>query len=199
MTAGPYDALVDGMAEYAWEDDPRRLGFTMARYKFVAKMFEGFDLVLEVGCADGFFSRVVKQAVSELDCIDSDLTLLKNAKVSSKWPINFYQHDILESPIRGFDGVFCLDVFEHIKDEDKLLENLRLCAPACIIGTPSLESQAFASKLSVLGHVNCKTGSELKKSMQKHWKNVFLFGMNDETLHTGFSPMSHYLLAIGVA
>ena len=27
--------------------------------------------------------------------------------------------------------------------------------------------------------------------------NVFLFSMNDEVVHTGFTPMAHYLLAIG--
>ena len=32
--------------------------------------------------------------------------------------------------------------------------------------------------------------------MQRHFHNVFLFSMNDEVVHTGFSPMAHYLLAL---
>jgi hypothetical protein len=34
--------------------------------------------------------------------------------------------------------------------------------------------------------------------MLRHWKHVFIFGMNDETLHTGFGPMCHYIIAMGV-
>ena len=37
------------MTNQAWRDDPKRLAFTFARYKFVAKMFSGFERVLEVG------------------------------------------------------------------------------------------------------------------------------------------------------
>jgi len=32
--------------------------------------------------------------------------------------------------------------------------------------------------------------------MDRHFYNVFLFSMNDEVVHTGFYPMSHYLLAM---
>ena len=40
----------------AYEDDPIRLVFTLSRYKFFAKMLEGFNSVLEVGPGDGFKS-----------------------------------------------------------------------------------------------------------------------------------------------
>src|SRR5471032_1893660 len=34
-------------ASYAWQDDPRRLAFSFARYKFVSKMMDGCEHVLE--------------------------------------------------------------------------------------------------------------------------------------------------------
>jgi hypothetical protein len=37
---------------------------------------------------------------------------------------------------------------------------------------------------------------ELKKTMQRHFHNVFMFSMNDEVVHTGFHPMAHYLFAV---
>jgi hypothetical protein len=61
---------------------------------------------------------------------------------------------------------------------------------------PSLESQIYASPQSKEGHINCKTGMSLKKTLEKHFKNVFLFSMNDEVIHTGYYPMAHYLLAL---
>jgi hypothetical protein len=64
-----------------------------------------------------------------------------------------------------------------------------------IIGSPSLESQPYASAQSEVGHVNCKSGAEFKALMERYFDNVFLFSMNDEVVHTGFYPMAHYLIA----
>jgi hypothetical protein len=67
---------------------------------------------------------------------------------------------------------------------------------AAIIGIPSLESQRYASPQSKAGHINCKTGNSLKLFLEGHFYNVFVFSMNDETIHTGFYPMAHYLMAL---
>ncbi len=68
----------------------------------------------------------------------------------------------------------------------------------CIIGMPSLESQRYASPNSQIGHVNCKTGENLETLMRMYFRTVFMFAMNDEVVHTGFLPMAHYLLAVGI-
>ena len=67
---------------------------------------------------------------------------------------------------------------------------------AMIIGMPSLESQQYASAPSRAGHVNCKTEDGLRALMLRFFENVFLFGMNDEVLHTGYGPMCQYRLAL---
>ena len=69
---------------------------------------------------------------------------------------------------------------------------------ALIFGMPSLESQLYASPASKEGHVNCKSGNDFKECMEKYFKNVFLFSMNDEVIHTGFEKMSHYLFTLCV-
>lgn len=196
--------VAGGMTAYEWERDPKRLAFILARYKFVARMLEGRALVLEVGCSDGFGSRIVRQHVGHLSAVDVDEDSIVEARAarSDKWPIEFFEHDLLEAPLPGYDAAYALDVLEHIEpgeEERRFLQNLRACAPVAVIGMPSLESQVHASKLSRLGHVNCKSGAELKRTLIEHWKHIFLFGMNDETLHTGFPPMCHYLLALAVA
>jgi hypothetical protein len=68
----------------------------------------------------------------------------------------------------------------------------------CLLGSPSLQSQAYASPPSKAGHVNCKTAPEFKRLMQKFFHNVFIFSMNDEVVHTGYYAMAHYLWAMGV-
>jgi 2-polyprenyl-3-methyl-5-hydroxy-6-metoxy-1,4-benzoquinol methylase len=94
-----------------------------------------------------------------------------------------------------------VDVLEHIQPEDegRFLGNIvDSLTPEgiCLIGTPSLESQVYASKASKEGHVNCKTAPELKALMQRYFHSVFLFSMNDEVVHTGYHKLAHYLFAL---
>jgi len=185
---------------YGWETDPKRLVFTASRYKFVAKLLEGKGSVLEVGCGDGFFSRVVLQHVGRLHAVDVNRgyirSLYRNHPKGSRWRIWANDWDILEGPLSGFDAVYSLDVYEHLVEEDRFLSNLAGCAPVCVVGCPSLESQVYASEISKLEHVNCKTKEGLRQSMSRHFKQVFMFGMNDEVVHTGMMPA--YLFALGV-
>ena len=192
------------MSQQVWHGDPRRLGFVLARYKFVSKMFSGLGKVLEVGCADGFGTRVVQQEVGKIVATDFDPVFISdiNERPDAKWPLEARVHDMLDAPIaEKFDGAFALDVLEHIEPEreNTFLRNMTQSLNdkgVMIIGMPSLASQRFASEASKIGHVNCKDGPELKQTLQTYFNHVFIFSMNDEVLHTGFFPMSHYLFAL---
>ena len=188
---------------YGWEVDPKRLAFTAARYLFVGKLLEGRRSVLEVGCGDAFMSRVVRQHLSPeatLQVVDINRKYIGSAKENNpkdgRWRVYPGDWDILDSPLSGFDAVYSLDLFEHVVEEDRLLSNLAKCAPVCVIGTPSLESQVYASEISKLEHVNCKTKAQLRESMGRHFKQVFMFGMTDTVIHDG--PSASYLFALGV-
>ena len=192
------------MTNQVWYDDPRRLTFLLARYKFVAKMLAGCGNVGEVGCGDAFGTRVVLQEVSDVTVYDFDPLFIQDIRTrrDKKWPLKAEVHDIVAGPLpRKHDALFSLDVIEHIAphNEDAYLANL--CASLAengmlMIGTPSLESQAYASPPSKAGHINCKTGAQLKVLLEKYFAYVFIFSMNDEVVHTGFSPMAHYLFAL---
>ncbi len=192
------------MSSQVWRDDPRRLLFVLARYKFVAKLFAGLGKVLEVGCADGFGTRVVRQEVPEVVATDFDPVFIarNQARVHPRWNIRFLAHDMLAGPLaEGFDGVYAVDVLEHIPAarERVFVGNLAgSLSPhgVCLIGTPSLQSQVYASPPSKAGHVNCKDAPGLKALMGGFFHNVFLFSMNDEVVHTGFYPLAHYLWAL---
>ncbi len=194
------------MINQVWQDDPKRVVFVLARYKFVAKMLAGKDNVLEIGCADAFGSRVVAKEVKNLVVSDFDPVFVDTVQNNGRepWEKNARVHDIVASATEEkFDAAYCLDVFEHIepKYESAVLENLSQSVVdrgAVIIGIPSLESQTYASPQSKIGHVNCKSGNEFKSLLEKHFSQVFLFSMNDEVVHTGFYPMAHYLFALCV-
>jgi 2-polyprenyl-3-methyl-5-hydroxy-6-metoxy-1,4-benzoquinol methylase len=193
------------MTNQVWEDDPRRLLITLSRYKFVAKMFSGKQHVLEVGCADAFGTRVVRQEVKQLTATDFDQVFVDDVlrRMDDRWKFECRQHDLMAGPFPGsFDGAYALDVIEHIPlgNENVFVGNIvKSLTPegVLILGSPSLESQTYASPPSKAGHVNCKTGAEMRSLLDRFFHNVFLFSMNDEVVHTGFAPMAHYLLAIG--
>jgi len=193
------------MTNQVWHDDPRRLGFTLARYKFVAKMLSGCTSALEVGAGDGFCARVVAQEVGKLTISDYDPLFMADARarMTPPWIFDTLVHDMLAGPVPGvFDAIYSLDVLEHVPEEKEnvFLGNLTSALSpygVAIIGMPSLESQSHASPASREGHINCKTGRDLQTVMKRHFHNVFIFSMNDEVVHTGFFPMAHYLLALG--
>jgi len=202
----PADLHLGARTAYSYLTDPKHLLFNLSRYKFVAKMLDGKANVLEVGCGDGFGSALVAQAVGKLTALDLDPRFISEIKGSHPYAdkIEFAAHDMLAGPVAGrFEAAFSLDVLEHIEraDEPTFLAHLvaSLTEDAvCIIGMPSLESQVHASEISKLGHVNCKTAQELKSVMATYFRQVFIFSMNDEVVHTGFHPMAHYLFALCV-
>lgn len=192
------------MSNQVWHDDPKRLTFVLARYKFVSKMLSGMKSVLEVGCADAFATRVVLQEVGSVTATDFDPVFVADAnkRMDPDWRFECVVHDLMAAPMpKTFDAAYAVDVLEHIQasDEDRFLGNMAASLHehgVCVIGMPSLESQTYASPGSKAGHVNCKTGSDLKATLARHYHNVFLFSMNDEVVHTGFSKMAHYLWAV---
>ena len=183
------------MTNQVWYDDPRRLTFLLARYKFVAKMLAGRRNVGEVGCGDAFGTRIVLQEVPDVTVYDFDPLFIDDVRTvaNERWPLKAEVHDIVAAPLpRKHDALFSLDVIEHIAPMDEHAYLANLCGSLTedgllMIGTPSLESQAYASPPSKAGHINCKTGTELKALLEKYFDHVFVFSMNDEVVHTGFS------------
>jgi len=189
-----------------WNIDPARLTFVLSRYKFVARMLEGRESVLEVGCGDGFASRIVRQRVESLTVTDFDPLYVAEAsqQLTGRYHSEVAVHDFtIGSFPRAFDAIFLLDVLEHVSPEreDAMMVNMLRALTAngvMIVGIPSLESQRYASPGSRAGHVNCKSGSAFSSFMKRYFEHVFMFSMNDEIVHTGFWPMAHYLIALCV-
>jgi 2-polyprenyl-3-methyl-5-hydroxy-6-metoxy-1,4-benzoquinol methylase len=192
------------MMNQVWHEDPRRLAFVLARYKFVSKMLSGRREVAELGCGDAFGTRIVQQEVAKVTVYDFDPVFIADIKArpSEKWPLEAHVHDILGSQLpRSYDAIYSLDVLEHIplEEEGIYVDNLRRSLSdhgVLMIGSPSLESQAYASPQSKIGHINCKSGPDLKALLERYFHNVFVFSMNDEVVHTGFYPMAHYLFGL---
>jgi len=213
-----YQVHVDAMARQGpvelgpmtgdtWRNDPRRLTFLLARYKFVSKMLAGKSSVLEIGCGDGFGMRLVLQTVSRGFGIDFDPLFVEWARATARkegLAAEFAVLDITEAAPPGrFAAAYSLDVIEHVDPalEARFVANIAGALEpdgVCIIGTPNVTSAPYASEASRLGHINLKSAETLAASLGAAFQHVFVFSMNDEVVHTGYAPMAHYLMALCV-
>lgn len=190
---------------YNLRRDAKHNLFVLSRYKFCAKMLENKDLVVEVGCGDGFGIPIMAQAVKRLVCIDWDERNLEGCarRLHHLKNVSFQKIDLNKESVHlDADALFSVDVIEHVdlKHEERFVNNL--CAllkkeSVFMTGTPNLYAEKYASKNSSLLHINLKTPQTLKEMTLKYFKYEFSFGMNDEVLHTGYGPMCHYLWSIG--
>lgn len=186
--------------------DPKMLGFIAARYKFVAKLIAGMPEVVEIGCGDAFGAPIVAQAVGTVTCTDIDEPTLEDnrLRLAEIKNIKFRYHDFRQGPVPfKTDAAYAVDVIEHIfpEEEAKFLGNIVAGLTdngILVVGTPNLTAEAYASELSRKGHVNLKDQTSLRATMMLYFNNVFMFGMNDEVIHTGFAPMAHYIWALCV-
>lgn len=194
---------------YSMLNDPKHMCFVLARYKFVAKMLEHKKTILEIGCGDAFGMPIVAQNTEWMLCIDSDQRLIDDneERFHNLFPnVGFMNLDICEKsplPFDIYEAVFSVDVIEHLdpnkepvfmKSQLKKLEDDGIM----IIGTPNKYANKYATHRSRVQHINLHTHETLRKLMENHFKNVFIFSMNDEIVHTGFDKMAHYIFAMGV-
>ena len=185
-------------------NDPRHLAFVLARYKFCAKMLAGKRRVLEVGCGDAFGLPLVAQSVGHVHAVDWDQRQLDgNAeRLRHLSNVSYGLHDFNEGPLQAtFDAIYWVDVIEHIEPdrEAAFLDNLMASLEpggVMVTGTPNVTAAEYASPASKIHHINLKGSEELRESMLERFENVFMFGMNDEVLHTGYGPMSHYVWSV---
>ncbi len=187
-------------------DDPKHISFRLARYKFCSKMLEGKKNVLEIGCGDGLGIPIVAQTVEHLHCVDWDMRNIEGCARRLNWLKNVTYEcvDFNKSHVQTrVDAVYSIDLIEHLEltSESKFMENVLKSLNVhgiLITGTPNISAIQYASKASSIHHINLKSQKTLRELMDRYFWNTFIFGMNDEVVHTGFSEMCHYIWSISV-
>ena len=187
---------------YNFRNDPKRLAFVLSRYKFAAKMGSQGRTILELGCGEGIGATILAESALSYTGIDlDDAAILSARKNLNGEKFKFIYDDFMGKLLGTFQTVVSLDVVEHIYPEheavyfETILQNLSQDGIA-IIGTPNVTAAPYASTASNIGHVNLFSPARLKEALEQYFYNVFPFGMNDETMHTGYAPMCHYAICV---
>lgn len=203
--------ILSKWASFNLTKDVKRFLFTLSRYKFAAKMMENKEgiSILELGCNDGLGTLMFAQLpnVQQVIGIDYDADSIQWAEKNLKnEKLEFIEGDFLSGGCEkigkeNVDAIVSLDVIEHIEPsrEEEFLntvhDNLKKDG-FLILGTPNIEMLNYTSELTRKIHINNYSQDRLYKSLSRKFHNVFIFGMNDEVLHTGFYPMSCYIMAL---
>jgi 2-polyprenyl-3-methyl-5-hydroxy-6-metoxy-1,4-benzoquinol methylase len=206
---GAIDVKEIRLGRYTSDDyinDPKHLSFVTSRYKFAAKMLDSKEAVLEIGCGDGFGAPIVADAVGNLTCTDINEDMLERNSTRNPLPQNLtfkYADFRKDSYQPRANAIYLIDVIEHIYpgEESSFIGNVvdtLMDDGVLLLGTPNKTAEAYANEWSRKSHVNLKTHDSLRELGLKHFQNVFLFGMNDEVVHTGYAPMCHFLWALCV-
>ena len=188
---------------YWLNHSPRRMLHSMAYYKFAAKMIGGGKGVLDIGCGEGLGTWLLFKECGAACGIDLDQNAIGRAQQNWGGSVDFVCGDLFEtmSLSERYDAIVLFDVIEHIMPDhvNKFYDAIqRLLKPhgVVIMGTPNSTAAKYASAITNAGHVNLYTGERLEEEMRQIFKHVFMFGANDEVVHTGFMPMAHYLICV---
>src|SRR3989338_3982989 len=191
---------------YLFLHRPKQLFFTYARYKFASRLIGESPKIriLELGCNEGIGSLLFAENGHIVTAVDFDEEAIAwaNSNLTKRKNIIYKYDDFIGKVYGKYYAVVLLDVIEHIgrRQEGKLfktiVDNLHTDG-YCIIGTPNVTASKYSSDESKACHVNLFSAERLRDTMRKYFKNVFLFGMNDEIVHTGFYNMCHYIIALG--
>ncbi len=210
LMAGAAPVALGSMHSYQARRSPRRLLYTTSYYKFASKLISAntgrASRVLDIGCGEGLGTYLLARECGFARGLDFDADLIETACQNWTQPdtsfavANFLDEAEHTDP---YDAAVNFDVIEHIQPHHAhaffagMKSHLR-AGGLVIVGTPNQTSAVYASAVTNAGHVNLYTGERLYEEMSAHFHRVFMFGANDEVVHTGFLPMCQYLIAVGV-
>ena len=101
------------------------------RFKEVAKLIEKIDgKILDIGCADGMFTKVILQKSQAIQIIGIDVLPRSIAWAKKHWKdkrlvFKVGEAEKLDYPANTFDAVFALEVLEHVHDPFAVLAQIK--------------------------------------------------------------------------
>lgn len=205
---GNVKSILNNVEGIEFKKNPIDFFITLARYKFAARLLKTNDIVADVGCGTGLGSIFLSKFCKKVVGLDYDHQLIQfNSKNHSDINnISFDRFDLTKKiPKRfekNFDVCVSMDVIEHFEYKDILkfvIPNYKRLIKKkgfCIIGTPNINSQKYASERRLSTHPYEFNYQNLKISLEKKFNNVHIFSMNDEIVSTQFSELAWYYIAV---
>jgi acetyltransferase-like isoleucine patch superfamily enzyme len=144
---------------------PKYWPFIKRRAEFCVKYLSNLDVVLDVGCGEGFITNLLNPLCKKIVGIDYSEEAIKIAKTTHK-DIDFFVMTAtnLQFENQSFEKVLCLELFEHLTPLQALTskkEILRVLKPGgLIIGSTPLRDGENSTP-NTYSHIHESSESEL--------------------------------------
>lgn len=160
------------------------------RYAYAAMLVKG-KRVLDLGCGEGYGSRLLADAASSVIGVDIDEQIIGHAAAKYGAPaLQFIHGSITAVPLsedHSFDAIVCFEAIEHIEAHDALLcEVKRLLRPSglFIVSTPNKVLYHDEAQFQNPFHVRELYFSDFQALLEHHFRNVSFLG---QRVHPGSS------------
>ena len=189
-------------------ENPLMTAVKLARFKFPARMLGPKDDVLDLGCGRGygtyFYSSMTEGRVIGVDYF-TDITQVRSQ--ISRPNLQYIEEDLRKPSEKllalRHDAIISVDVIEHFSREGgtaiiEQFSNTLNPGGMMILGTPNRRSAEWRSEQSKKVHIHEYEPEELREVCDRYFKRTFLFSMNDEIVHTGFSKLAWFFYIVAV-
>lgn len=181
----------DGGEEYSRKNNLRLLAPTYyARYTEVLKMIEKEGSILDIGCADGVYSKAISNKNNQVVGIDINIDFLDKGRQLNNLLFLVANAEELYFKDETFDAVLCIDVIEHVGNDEQVLSEIhRVLKPngQLVISVPNYNfpftydpinfilkrfNQHIPIGIWGFGHKRIYSFEYLKSLLEKHKFNV---------------------------
>ncbi len=126
------------------------------------------DIAVDIGCGVGDLCRILPKSLKRIG-IDLSLPALKYAKRDCRTDVVFINANLFELPLpdKSVDVVICLEVLEHLREDDKALEEIcRILRPGgkLIMSLPG--EFYFPQYLDLMGHWRHYTSTSMSQILE---------------------------------
>lgn len=204
---GEIKPMLTSVEGISFQQDPLDFFILLARYKFAAKLIDPGDAVLDAGCGHGLGAVMLSKFAHTVTGVDLDGELVEYCRQTYREIPNltFEAADIrdLFSLARQFDSIVCMDVIEHLSEEEgylavRSMAGLLSDRGMLIIGTPNIRSREFASQRRKATHLFEYDYAGFKRLLSGFFRRALIFSMTDEVASTSFSQLAWYFVGVCV-
>lgn len=135
---------------------------------------------LELGCSDGYMTRLLSQHVDQIDVVDGSKVFLQKCKNLGIKNSNFI-YSLFESfkPVEKYDYVFATYILEHVLDVDAVLYMIRHALKKngllyIVVPNANAMSRQLAFHMGVLPNLHSLTQNDLNHGHRRVYDRVLL-------------------------
>lgn len=124
-----------------------------ARYEWAAKHIKPGDKVLEIGCSNGYGTRLLPKDI-DYHGIDYDNTIVKEARNEYGDKNHGFEHaDVNQFAFEQYDVIIAFEVIEHIDNGLELLETLKKHCKTLLASVPRDEPPGMWGEHHKIHHI----------------------------------------------